>query len=382
MQAPPGPKGPLQAPPGPKGPLQAPPGPKGPVQAQAPHRRNQLGARGCHVPVVSDTVGGPAPPCTRVTEPLPQIPDEAAFAAFLATRPDLTATIRAIAMSHGQRGERIRRYTTGSVLVYDVDGAVVVKLFPPIYRVGAATEATALARVGAALGRMTPELVAVGSRDGWPYVVMTQLPGQDLSAVWADIPTTNRLRLATEMGELLRALHAVPCEDLEDLRVDWPRFLTEQSAAVAERQRSLGAPWPWVQQIPAFLSEVDLRATPRGSALLHTEIMRVHTKVRANAGRWELCGIFDFEPAMVAPVGYEFASVGLFFAGGDAGVLRELLLAYGYARSELDRGLQRRFAAMMLVHRYCNLKWFLGEMPAPDEATFDALARRWWAFDP
>lgn len=324
---------------------------------------------------------GPARPPLCVTESLPAIADEAAFAALLATKPDLREPVRAIARAHGLRADTVRRYATGSVPVYDIDGEAVIKLFPPIYRAGAATEATVLARVGPALNGLTPELIAIGNREGWPYVVMSQLPGQDLSTVWADIPTANRLRLATQLGEVLRALHALPCEDLSDLRVDWPAFVTEQTGTVAERQRALGAPWPWVQQIPTFLSEVDVRTTPRGTALLHTEIMRVHTKVRSVDGRWELCGLFDFEPAMVAPVAYEFASVGLFFSRGDAALLREVLRAYGYAASELDRGLQRRFAAMMLLHRYCNLKWFLTEMPAPEEPTFDALARRWWALD-
>lgn len=310
---------------------------------------------------------------------LPAIDSEAAFATYRAARPDLRPLARAIGDRHGVAADEVAAYATGSVFVYRLGTEAVLKLFPPIYGAGASTEATALARVAGKLPIATPELIACGSQDGWPYVLMTQLGGQDLSSVWADIPVPNRVELARQMGGALRALHDIPCEDLTDLRVDWPTFVRAQVSTVAERQKALGAPWHWVQQIPTFLADADLSVGADGLALLQTEIMHVHTKVHQRGGTWALCGLFDFEPAMVAPPAYEFASVGLFFTRGDATLLRALLDAYGVPRSAQTASLQRRFAAMMLVHRYCNLRWFLEELPAPPESTFESLAATWWA---
>ncbi len=310
---------------------------------------------------------------------LPPIESEAVFAKLVAANPDYLAIAAAIAERHGVRADDVSRYSTGSVFVFRIGNDAVLKLFPPIYGGSASTEATALARIAGRLPIETPELIACGSQDGWPYVLMTQLSGQDLVAVWPDVTHQNRLELARELGNALRALHEVPAEDLSDLRVDWSAFVQQQVANVAERQRTLGAPWHWVQQIPAFLDDAALDTGPRGSALLHTEVMHVHTKVRQEGGVWQVCGLFDFEPAMVAPVDYEFASVGLFFSQGDAGLLRALLESYGVPASSMNASLQRRFAAMMLLHRYCNLRWYLEEMPPPPEPTLDSLAATWWA---
>ena len=91
-----------------------------------------------------------------------------------------------------------------------------------------------------------------------------------------------------------------------------------------------------------------------------------------------LCGLFDFEPAMLGAAEYEFASVGLFVACGDARALRRVLLAYGYPPHALDEALQCRFMAYALLHRYSNLRWYLERLPAGDAQTLEQLATRWW----
>ena len=82
---------------------------------------------------------------------------------------------------------------------------------------------------------------------------------------------------------------------------------------------------------------------------------------------------------MIGAPEYEFASVGLFVACGDARTLRRVLLAYGYAPHALDETLQRRFMAYALLHRYSNLRWYLERLPAGDATTLEQLASRWWS---
>lgn len=309
---------------------------------------------------------------------MPFIFTESEFADIVDEQALFDIAVDAIVQRHGLGGGPRRRYGSGSMIVYAIGHAFVVKLFPPIYGDGARTESLALEQLQGRLSVETPRLAATGEIDGWPYVVMSQLPGQDLASVWTDIPPANRTHIAREVGELLAQLHALPTDGLGPLTVDWPAWAATQRDEVVARQRALGASDAWVEQIPAFLDRVDVGVGPRGSGLLHTEIMREHLKVCCVRGRWRLCGLFDFEPAMVGPVDYEFASVGLFVARGERGLMRPLLEAYGIAPHAIDDALSERFLAMTLLHRYCNLKWYLGLLPSPEGQTLEALARAWW----
>ena len=88
---------------------------------------------------------------------------------------------------------------------------------------------------------------------------------------------------------------------------------------------------------------------------------------------------FDFEPAMVGEPDYEFASVGLFVACGDARLLRRTLKSYGHADADGGAALACRFMAHALLHRYSNLRWYLQRLPPQGETTLEPLAQRWWA---
>ena len=65
----------------------------------------------------------------------------------------------------------------------------------------------------------------------------------------------------------------------------------------------------------------------------------------------------------------------------QAGILRAILVAYGYRQAELDQNLQRRFMAYTILHRYSRLSWYLSLMPPKEGViTLDDLAGQWWSF--
>jgi hygromycin-B 7''-O-kinase len=254
----------------------------------------------------------------------------------------------------------------------------VLKLYPPVYGAECETERAALAAVSGQLPIPTPHLDAVGELDGWRYVLMQRLPGESLATAWPRLDERDRERLCAARGEGLAALHAVRRPELAALGPpSWSAFVRAQRASALERQRAAGLDEAWLVQVPALLDAValDLDGPP---VLLHTEVMREHLLVRPGARGWELCGLFDFEPAMVGAPEYEFASVGVFVTAGAPHLLRALLRGYGYRDDQLDDALAHRLLAYALVHRYANLRWYLERLPAPEAPTLEALARRGW----
>jgi hygromycin-B 7''-O-kinase len=251
----------------------------------------------------------------------------------------------------------------------------VLKLYPPDETAHFDTERAALARIDARLPVPTPRLVAAGERNRWWYIAMTRLDGSPLDETWDAIDTGNRVRLMREAGAALAALHATRTDDLAPLAVDWRGFMDAQRASCRERQVERGLEAPWADALEDFLA----RWTPGDDGrrvLLHTEVMRQHLLVERQDGGWRLSGLIDFEPAMIGAPGYEWASVGIFLACAEPGLLRAVLEGYG---AEPDDELPLRIMAYALLHRYSRLQWYLERLPAPDVVgDLGSLARRWF----
>ncbi|MGW6059341.1 phosphotransferase family protein [Streptomyces sp. NPDC055189] len=279
----------------------------------------------------------------------------------------------------GLTGAPLERFTEGTQPVYAVGDDLVLKLFPGAAAGDSLVEERVLSHLQGRLPVPTPRVHASGAyENGWRYVLMSRLPGEDLAAAWPRIPRADRERLVTEAGETLAALHALDPEPLADVLGpgDWGAFLGRQRAGAVARQRERGLPESWVEQIPGFLDAVPPRAdVPRADApraLLHTEFMRQHLMVGPVGERPGLTGLFDFEPAMIGDRAYDFVGVGLFVTRAEPGLLGRFMRAYGRTFEP------RELLAHTLLHVYSNLPWYLRELPAPPEPTLDALALAWF----
>jgi hygromycin-B 7''-O-kinase len=309
--------------------------------------------------------------------PTPAPDDEAAWDALLADDHALMPRVDALLTRHGLAHAARRRYDSGSLPVYALGDSHVLKLFPPHEREHASVEARVMAALDGALPLPTPQLVAADDADGWPCLLMTQLQGERLVDAWPALTAPERDHLADSLGMAIAALHAIDTTPLADLPPDWDGFFAAQAATAVERQAARGLPAHWLDQLGPFLSRWLPPPAPR-RVLLHTEIMREHLFFERTSGGVRLSGLIDFEPAMLGDREYEFASVGLFVACGDARVLTRVLRAYGYAANALDDALSCRLMAHALLHRYSNLPWYLKRLPPGDATTIEQLAARWW----
>ncbi|MFI8949750.1 aminoglycoside phosphotransferase family protein [Streptomyces sp. NPDC053750] len=272
----------------------------------------------------------------------------------------------------GLAGAQLTRFPDGSQPVYAVDGAHVLKLFPGAAAQDGVAEGRVLTHVQGRLPVPTPLVHDFGQyENGWQYVLMSRLRGENLAHAWDRVPQNHRERLVTEIGEALAALHALDPEPLGDVLGpgDWGAFLDRQSAGAVAQQHAHGLSAAWLEQIPEFLASVPLPRAPQ-RCLLHTEVMRQHFLVAPDG--WRLTGLFDFEPAMIGDPAYDFVGVGLFVTRGDPELLARLARAYGrvFEPSEL--------LAYTLLHVYSNLPWYMRELRVPAEGTLRSLAEAWF----
>jgi hygromycin-B 7''-O-kinase len=273
-------------------------------------------------------------------------------------------------------GPGIDRYSLGSVPVFAVGDAYVVKLFPRAQPSYFDAERTVLAQIENLLPVPTPGLIAAGERGQWLYVVMTRLSGRSLAREWPEIEARDRPALAREVGATLAALHAIPADELAPLALDWTEFMQAQRASCRERQLAARVEPPWVDAVDDFLSQW-MPKDDGSRVLLHTEVMREHLLVDRRAGAWRISGLVDFEDVLFGAREYEWACAGIFLTCGEPGLLRALLDGYGTVP---DDQLPMRCMAYALLHRYSNLRWYLERLPARgEEGDLESLARRWFA---
>jgi len=275
----------------------------------------------------------------------------------------------------GLAGAGLRRYPGGSRPVYAVGGRRVLKLYLTVSAPGSLTEARVLEHLAGRLPVATPELLACGEyENGWRYVLMSRLPGTDLATAWPVMAQRDQDRVASQVGEMLAALHALDPGPLHRVLgpADWAGFLAGQRARAAGRQREAGLPALWAGQIEGFLQSVPLAAgRERERVLLHTEMIREHLLV--SPGTWTLSGLLDFETAMTGDRAYEFATVGLSVSRCDPRLLGRILAAYGRSFDP------RELLAYMLLHVHSNLPGCLAELATPPEPTLPSLALTWFS---
>ncbi|MCB9639477.1 MAG: phosphotransferase [Myxococcales bacterium] len=280
--------------------------------------------------------------------------------------------------------ERMERAKDGSLPVFFLDDARVIKIFPLLFQDEWVNECAVLEKVQGQLPCEVPEVLSTGSWEGWHYVLMRRLQGRSVVQVWDDLSLDEKLELSEQLGACLRALHQIPSEKIASLPWGWGALYQERRERLLEHHRGKGLSEAWCEQLEGFLDRFvhEELFSVENRVLLHTEIMRAHVFCsRGDGEKTYVSGFLDFEPSMVGPREYEFASVGIFWAQGDPAILRRLCLGYGFAEHELNHTLQCRWMAQVLLHRYSHLPWYFRFMPMREEAdTFEKLAALWFAF--
>jgi hygromycin-B 7''-O-kinase len=273
---------------------------------------------------------------------------------------------RAILARHGLRDEPER--LGGTALVYAC-GDRVLKLVPPQGAPGLRGERAALDAVAGRLGIATPEVVADGVVDDWPYVLLTRVSGRPLDDVWPGLPRRARERSAAAVGTLLARLHAVPPPGTPELAPpgEWPAFLEAAAAGALDRQRRLGLSEADLAALGDLLPDLlaDARAAAAGPrSLLHTEIGPGHVLSDEDGTP---VAVVDFGDALVGPPDYDLVAAGLFVARGDAALFARLAEAAG------RRPDRRTLLAFTVFHRYAHLPWYLRETGARDVPSLGAV---------
>lgn len=310
---------------------------------------------------------------------LPTVADPAQFDDLLGQSDLWKPALEAMSARHSLAGP-FTKSRTGSTVVF-LSEAHCIKLHPPFpgFVASHRREVVALGSTANRLPIATPELIAEGELEGWGYFVSTRLPGRAIDEVWDGFDTAARVRLATDLGRAIRALHEVPTKQMAEVCEPWSTFRPAQRQRCLIREREKGLSEENLAKMEEYLVRLDAVPEPAfRPALLHTEIGPSHVLVDGD----RISGLIDFGDAMVGDPEYDLAPVGMFVTRGDAAAFSAFLRGYGLTTEELaDRERQSRLLRHALLHRYATLAWYLEVLSVPSWGGLEDLARAWFGVD-
>ncbi len=312
---------------------------------------------------------------------LPANPDDDAFDALHARPADWLPALRALADGLGALGAGDLQAATGggsALVALLADGRRpdrVLKVYPPSMQDHHGFELATLPLLAGRLAVPTPQLQAHGHLDGWPWMLMTRLRGQPMTAAWPALDEAGRCALLRQIGALIAQVQALPVPaSMRPLAPHWPDFIARQRAGCAARQQHTGLPAHLLAQLDGFMDG----PLPEGPDVLLTgEFTPMNLLVDA-ADPARLAGMYDFGDGLLGPGPYDWLGPLCFLAAGQPARIAALRAGLGLARPwSADQ--RRQLLRGILLHRYSCLRAQLkldGWQQAP---TFEDLADRLWA---
>lgn len=259
------------------------------------------------------------------------------------------AAMLQILARHSLSSTGLRPEPTGTAIVWSTDTAV-VKLTQPRWAADIEGEARGCHHCSA-LSVQVPAELAQGELSGWPYVVLSRLPGVALDQVWPALSPTQRCEAARNIGAMVAELQALPPPSPAP---SWPAFLEQRIKAAA----SLPGPPLLVAAIPGLLR----RAGPHLRApvvFLHTELLGAHVLVDPAAPTVPT-GLIDFAEAMVGHPALELGALVDFLFHDEAGLLAAFFEGYGDGPLAALADDAEALLGAYLVHQYASLPRLLG----------------------
>lgn len=288
------------------------------------------------------------------SQQLPVFTDAKSFRAFRSDPAQWLPIALDIARRNGLDTSSPHVFATGTNLVIGLSDKLILKIFPPMLAAQFVSERGSLAQLKGHLDLPIPEIVAEGTRDGWPYLVITRLAGTLGSEVWPQLPEAQKERLLRQIGETIAAVQRAPLGELAHIEPRWNDFTRQQMRGCRARHERLGLAPKFLRGLDDLLHDAEkLIPMDASSVILIGEYIPENFLLACDDGQWSLAGLFDFGDVLAGWRDYDLLGPSAFMAAGRPGRVRSLLEGFGYAKP--DFALKRRLMALMLLHRASDL---------------------------
>ena len=291
---------------------------------------------------------------------LPPVPDVATWRKLRRDVATQRPAFDAIAARHGLAASELSFLDKGTHFVWATRRDV-IKLFVPLWIQDASLERTLLEMV-AGTTLPAPQLEAQGELDGWPYVVMSRVPGEHIGVAWRALDDGGRSRLAAHLGEAMAAVASLPPQRLQARAITQDALIAERLERILVDQRERGGDDSLDFELRSFLGELP-RLMPAHEVVLHADLTDDNVLVSGD----RVTGIIDFADAFVGPWTYELAAPACFVTRGSSAHRDSMIRGRGLDPTPELIATTRAWA---ILHRYCHVARMMRDAGAPTLRAF------------
>jgi hygromycin-B 7''-O-kinase len=278
---------------------------------------------------------------------------------------------------------RIEAGYPGTNAVFIVDRTYVVKVYAPFCHRDFGVECTLYHLLVEESCVPAPRLVAQGvlhDQIDWPYIVMDFRPGKPIRDARDRLSRAEFFEIAFELGQIVRAIHRIPLEHLQGVRLssgEWMQFIRRRMAQCEEENRREGVLSESILgELPGFLSSVELDSP---LLLLNGDLTEDHVLIEQRNDRWVVSGLIDFADALIGAREYEWIALWFGALGHEEGSLEAFMAGYD-AQIQLDGAFLDRVMAFTFLHLFGAgiIRVTLEQLGSPQIGSLQDLQEVFW----
>lgn len=270
----------------------------------------------------------------------------------------------------------VKRGALGSHIVYRV-GDSWIKMMAPLFAKDMTFETSGLKTIEGRLSVRSPQILAEGVLEGWPYVVLDDIDGEPLRSVWSKLHQAQKENLAGQVAKIIKEIRQCEADDVIKSRFLWDDFIQQQYEQCEDQQRKKGLSNMWLKDVGRFLRRFDISEfRTHQLVFLHADLTYDHF-LMTQAPEPNIIGIIDMADCQVGHFEYELVAPCVFLFKGNQSLLRHFLIQSGYKPKHLDQRFSEKLLAWSILHRYFSMiSYFQDEMNQCQPGDFSALASK------
>ena len=214
----------------------------------------------------------------------------------------------------------------------------------------------------------------------WPYLIFEFWPQMSIGVLRDQVSEADKVRIAQEMGQLVRQLHDIPYPQSQAPLPSYADFLRHQYANCLKFQQEEDIiPAHLLAQLKDYLLPLDdLLQQAQPVHLIHADLTADHLFGEMVDGAWQTRGLIDFGDAMLGDLGYELIALYLDLFGRDKNLLAIFLKAYGVEETFM-KNFAHKMMTLTLLHRFNVLEpLFEPSAEVASIQSWETLAEQLW----
>lgn len=287
----------------------------------------------------------------------PDISDEEDFERWRSTSDRWLPIVIEIAQRANVDAVSPTSFKTGTNLVVDLNGAAILKIFPPIYAKQFAVERIALRQLDGRLSVPIPQILAEGEDNGWSWLIITKLPGTVGSEVWPVLSEQERIAILGDIGRTIAEVQAVDPGELLEMQPAWPDFIKRQAEGCIERHGRQGLEASLLADLPTLLHAApSVLPADVEPVILTGEWIPENLLLTETSTGWKLAAVIDFGDVMTGWREYDLLGPSTFMCAGVPDRLQAFLEGYGVTAEDYDDAMRRRLTTLMMLHGASDMR--------------------------